>query len=279
MLTKFVDVKGIATRCMVAGDERAPAMLLIHGVSLTSEVWIRNIDELGRDYRVVALDMLGHGFTKPRGGKPVGIADKVGHLKNLLDTLGIERAIVSGSSYGALMGANLYLEHPRRVERLIINGSGSAFNTEEQLAAFTDRIYANYRPTLGESTLDMWRERLKSTFHDPRSIPAELVAVLPTVYAQPWAVACWEETIGTMRNPEKFRPFRILDRLEQLDVPTLVVWGKNDKGGVYESAVAAVKRMPRAEMVAFDECAHLPFAEHPGPYHAAVRKFLSYASV
>src|SRR6185436_9769726 len=143
---------------------------------------------------------------------------------------------ISGSSYGALMGANLYLKYPKRVERLIINGSGSAFNTEEQLAVFTDRIYANYKPTLTESTPEMWRERLKGTLHDPRSIPCELVAVLPTVYAKGWAAACWEETINTMRTPAKFRPFRILDRLEQLDVPALVVWGRNDKGGVYESA-------------------------------------------
>ena len=275
MLTKFVDVKGVATRCIMAGDAKAPAMLLIHGVSLTSEVWVRNIDELARDYRVIAVDMLGHGFTRPRDGRPVGITEKIEHLRDLLDALSIERAIVSGSSYGALMGANLYLKHPERVATLIINGSGSAFNSEEQLAVFTRRIYENYKPTLAESTPEMWRERLKGTFHDPRSIPCELVSILPTCYAQRWAVECWEETINTMRTPEKFRPFRILDRLEQLQVRSLVVWGKNDKGGVYESAVAAVKRMPRAELIAFDDCAHLPMLEHPGPYNAAVRKFLA----
>ncbi len=78
-----------------------------------------------------------------------------------------------------------------------------------------------------------------------------------------------------MREPERFRPFRILDRLEQIDVPTLVVWGRDDKGGIYESAVAAVKRIPRAEMVVFDQCAHMPMMEHPKKYNALIHGFLS----
>jgi pimeloyl-ACP methyl ester carboxylesterase len=137
-----------------------------------------------------------------------------------------------------------------------------------------NRVHASYRPTLAESSPEMWRERMTGTVLDPRSIPCELLTVLPLCYAQPWAVPCWDETIATMRTPEKFRPFRILDRLEKLDVATLVVWGRDDKGGIYESAVAAVARMPRAELVAFENCAHLPMLEHPGKYNTLIRNFL-----
>lgn len=274
MLTRFIDVNGAPTRCLVAGDQSAPPLLLIHGLSLTSEIWVRNIDELGKDFRVVAVDMLGHGFSKPRDGKPVGFTAKLEHLEALLDALGIDRLAVSGSSYGALIAANLFLRGKRKIDRLIINGSGSAFNTEEQLKAFMNRIHAGYRPTLGESSPEMWRERLKGTVLDAGSIPCELLAVLPLCYAQPWAVPCWDETVETMRTPEKFRPFRILDRLEHLDVPTLVVWGRDDKGGIYESAVAAVARMPKAELIAFERCGHLPMLEHPQKYNKLARSFL-----
>jgi 2-hydroxy-6-oxonona-2,4-dienedioate hydrolase len=173
------------------------------------------------------------------------------------------------------MAANVVLRRKVKIDKLVINGSGSAFNTEEQLTAFMNRIHAGYRPTLGESSPEMWKERMKSTVLDTKSIPCELLAMLPLVYAQPWAVPCWDETVDTMRTPERFRPFRILDRLEELDVQTLVVWGRDDKGGIYESAVAAVKRMPRAELFAFDNCAHLPMVEHPAKYNAVVGKFLA----
>jgi 2-hydroxy-6-oxonona-2,4-dienedioate hydrolase len=274
LLTGFVDVNGAATRCLLAGDRSAPPLLLIHGVSLTSEIWVRNIDALGRDFRVIAVDMLGHGFSKPRDGKPVGIPAKLEHLEALLDVLGVDRLSLSGSSYGALIAANLFLRRKKKIDRLIINGSGSAFNTEEQLTAFMNRIHAGYRPTLGESSPEMWRERLKGTVLDPNSIACELLAVLPLCYAQPWAVPCWDETVETMRTPDKFRPFRILDRLDKLDVPTLVVWGRDDKGGIYESAVAAVARMPSAQLVAFERCGHLPMLEHPERYNQLARDFL-----
>lgn len=275
MLTRFVDVGGVATRCLMAGDPGAPALVLVHGLSLTSEIWVRNIDELARGYRVIAVDLLGHGFTRPIDGKPVGVDAKISHLGDLLATLGIDRVTLCGSSYGALIAINLFLRDRARVDRLIVNGSGSAFNTEAQLTAFTDRIYANYRPKLAESSPEMWRERLTGTVLDPKCLPCELLTILPLCYAQPWAVACWEEAVSTMRQPERFRPFRILDRLEKIDVPTLVVWGRDDKGGIYESAVAAVERMPNAELFVFEQCAHMPMMEHPEKYNALVRRFLS----
>lgn len=278
MLTKFIDVGGVSTRCLVAGDEKSPPLLLIHGVSLTAEIWLRNMDALGRDFFVVAPDMLGHGFTKPKeGAGPITIPAKIKHLQQLADTLNFRNYAISGSSYGALIGANLYLADKKRITKLIINGSGSAFNTETQLAEFMAKIYSNYKPTLTQSSPEMWRERLKGTFHDPASIPQELLAILPLCYAQPWAAACWENTISTMRNAEAFRPFRILEKLEQFDIDTLVVWGREDRGGIYESAVAAVKRMPRAELVGFDNCGHLPMLENPQLYNRTALEFLNRA--
>jgi 2-hydroxy-6-oxonona-2,4-dienedioate hydrolase len=278
MLTRFIDVNGVLTRCMVAGDPSAPAVLLIHGLSLTSEIWVRNIDALGQRLHVIAVDLLGHGFTQPRNGETPGIAEKIEHLEALIGVLGLDRVSLCGSSYGGLIAANVVLRGKKKIERLVINGSGSAFNTEEQLSAFMERIHQNYRPTLAESSPEMWRQRLTGTVLDAGSLPCELLAVLPLCYAQPWVVPCWDATIGIMRTPEKFRPFRILDRLEQLDLPTLVVWGRDDKGGIYESAVKATARMPQARLVAFDRCAHLPMVEHPEQYNALVRDFLLPAS-
>jgi 2-hydroxy-6-oxonona-2,4-dienedioate hydrolase len=274
MIHRFTDIAGASSRYIEEGDPAAPLLVLIHGVSLTSEIWVDNIDALGKDFHVVAIDMLGHGFTRPHDGKAVTIPQKLEHLETFVQTLGANRVTLCGSSYGALIAANLVLRGKIPVERLIINGSGSAFNTEAQLTAFIERIYANYRPRLIDSTMAMWRERMNNTVFDPSTIPCELLAVLPLCYAQPWALPCWEETIDTMRRPEKFRPFRILDRLEALKLPTLVVWGRDDKGGIYESAVAAVDRMPDAKLVAFEQCGHLPMFEHPERYNAVLREFL-----
>jgi len=274
MLMTFVDVDGVSTRCLVAGGEDAPPVLLIHGLSLTADIWSRHIDHLAKRFRVVAPDMLGHGFTRPADGARVDIPGKLAHLLRLADVFGLKRFAVSGSSYGGLIGANLYLGHPERVTKLVINGSGSCFNSEAQLADFLGRIYANYKPTLTRSTPQMWRERLANTVLDLASVPPELPTLLSLCYAQPWAEGCWQQTIETMRDTAAFRPYRILERLEAITAETLVVWGRDDKGGVYESAVAAVARMPKARLVAFDKCGHLPMMEQPEAYNRAIDDFL-----
>lgn len=274
MLMTFVDVDGVSTRCIVAGEPDAPPIMLIHGLSLTADIWSRHVDHLARSFRVVAPDMLGHGFTRPRGDSRADIPGKLAHLIRLADVMGMERFAISGSSYGGLIGANLFLAHPDRITRLIINGSGSCFNTEAQLAEFLARIYDNYKPTLTRSTPQMWRDRLANTVFELATVPPELPVLLSLCYAQPWMKLSWEETIETMRDAAAFRPYRILERLEAISAKTLVLWGRNDKGGIYENAVAAVARMPRARLVAFDQCGHLPMLEQPERYNRAVDDFL-----
>src|SRR5690349_10266102 len=100
---RFVDVDGVQTRCLVAGDDAAPPILLIHGLSLTADIWSRHIEALGGRFRVVAPDMLGHGFTRPVEGAVIDIPAKLRHLLRLTEVLGFRRFAVSGSSYGGLI--------------------------------------------------------------------------------------------------------------------------------------------------------------------------------
>jgi pimeloyl-ACP methyl ester carboxylesterase len=238
-------------------------------------VWLRNIDALARTHRVVAPDMLGHGFTRPASDAPVDIPAKVRHLRDLADALGIEKLSLCGSSYGALIASLFFFDNRQRVEKLVINGSGSCFNTEEQLVSQVAKLYALYEPTLTQSTPEMWRDRIGNNFFDKSKVPAELLPIAALCYAQPWAAPRWAETMATMGSAERFRPFRILERLDQITLPTLVVWGRDDRGGSLESATVAIERMPNARLVTFDECGHYPLIEHPEKYNELVGGFLS----
>lgn len=275
MRMQTIDVAGTLTRCIVAGEPGAPAVFLLHGLALTGDVWMHNVDALARTHRVIAPDMLGHGFTKPPSDAPVDIPAKVQHLRALADTLGIDRLSLFGSSYGALIASLFFFENKQRVEKLVINGSGSCFNTEEQLVSQVAKLHALYEPTLTQSTPEMWRDRIGNNFFDKSKVPPELLPIAALCYAQPWAAPRWAETMMIMGDADRFRPFRILERLEQLTPPTLVVWGRDDKGGSLESATAAVKRMPNARLVTFDACGHYPMIEHPAEYNKLVTAFLA----
>src|SRR5215216_4584699 len=97
--SRFVDVDGVRVHYQEAGDENAPALVLIHGFASSTLVWSKVFLALAEEgYRVIAVDMLGYGYSaKPKNGEYT-IAGQSKLLARLLDHLGIPRALFVGSS-------------------------------------------------------------------------------------------------------------------------------------------------------------------------------------
>ena len=168
MWVNFFEIDGISTRCLMAGDEGSPPLLLIHGHDLTAEVWLANIDALGSDFRVIAPDSLGNGFTGPVDfGELPAIAARLDHLVKLANYLNLDRFHVCGSSYGALLATLLSFELSERVDRLVINGSASAFASDEDLANHQQRHHGSAREILHSGPdLEYWRYRVSRSVFD-----------------------------------------------------------------------------------------------------------------
>src|SRR6185369_3876400 len=124
--SRFVDVDGVRVHYQEAGDPKAPALVLIHGFASSTLVWSKVFLKLAEaGYRVIALDMLGYGYSaKPRNGEYT-IAGQAKLLMRLLDALGIPRAVIIGSSYGGAVAATCALDYPERVEKLVLVGAVS----------------------------------------------------------------------------------------------------------------------------------------------------------
>ena len=276
MKVEFIDAGGVNTRVIYAGDRSSKAILLIHGFGIGAESWLLNFDELGKDYYVVAPDLVGHGFTDPvplEGGPPHGVNLK--HLFDVADKMGIDSFVPCGSSYGALMAALMWFQAPDRVPQVILNGTGSCFNTEEELASALQGTLKNAGMAIRSPTLASCRQRMANTMYDISMVPEEVLLSQLTAYAQPTYVGWWEEAMKGMMDIPACRPYRILERLEAFDVDTLIVWGREDPRGIHARAVEACRRMPRAKLVTFEKCGHLPYMEYPDLFHAAVRKFMN----
>src|SRR5678816_1737438 len=120
----FIDVDGIRVHYQEAGERNAPALVLIHGFASSTLVWSKVFLPLAEaGFRVIALDMLGFGYSgKPRNGEYT-IAGQARLLIGLLDQLGIKSATLLGSSYGGAVAATCALDYPRHVERLVLIGT------------------------------------------------------------------------------------------------------------------------------------------------------------
>ena len=276
MKARFVDIAGVQTRVLYEGEGNDQVLLLIHGFGSSADTWIHNIDPLAEHFHVVVPDLVGHGFTDPvdlDGGPPHPKA--VEHLFGVLDVLGINRFVPCGSSYGGLLGALMYFQAPQRVTKLIINGSGSTFNTDEQLARAMEGTKENASIAMLDTSLAKCRTRSEGSVYDPNSIPDALAFMRLTSYSQPQTLEAWRTQLDAMMDIDGLRPYRIFDRLEEVKAETLVVWGRQDPRGLYEQAVAGVDRMPNARLVTYEQCGHLPFLEKPDQYNVDITAFLT----
>src|SRR5438094_6630437 len=104
-----------------AGD--GPLIVLVHGITSSSEIWLGVIRRLADRYTVVAPDLLGHGRSaKPRGDYSLGAY--ASGIRDLLEVLGHPRATIVGHSLGGGIAMQFAYQYPERCERLVLVSSG-----------------------------------------------------------------------------------------------------------------------------------------------------------
>lgn len=274
MRIRFVDVQGARTRVLFAG--RGPAVILLHGVGVSGDTFIRNIDALSEHYAVYAPDMLGHGFTDAVdfAGEPPQhrIASHVGRLA---DALGLQRYSVGGSSFGALIAALMWFERPDRVENLVLIGSGSVFHPPDEQELTLRAAFANASQAMGDPTLDSCRQRMAAICYDPKSVAEEMLLTQLTSYALSDRFDAYKATINGVIASLNVPENRVLSRLEHLRARTLILTGREDVRAKWQLHAEGRKRMPTARMVIFEKCGHLPYMEHPAAFNEVVGSFLA----
>lgn len=273
MRVHFADIGGVHTRYLRAGSGRP--VLLLHGVGMTGDSWCRTVGPLSRDFDVIAPDLLGNGFTgegRYAGGPPH--AFMLEHLEALIDALALDAVSLVGSSFGASLAVLLYLRRPARVQRLVLVSSGSVLKKAADLVPMYEKAFANGGAALRNPTLEVCRQRLSNLFYDARRIPPELLQLQLTPYALPHALASFERRLRGMMDAEALRPFETRERLKDIAIPLLAVWGRQDPRGEHALAAEVFGAIPQARFVSFDACGHLPHLECDEGFNALVREFL-----
>lgn len=267
----FIDVDGVRVHYQEAGDEHAPAMVLIHGFASSTLVWSKVFLKLAAaGYRVIALDMLGYGYSaKPRNGEYT-IPGQAKLLTRLLDHLRIPRAIFVGSSYGGAVAATCALDFPERVKKLILVG---AVNNNRPLEFTLMRLFGS--PVLGDvvsplliGSRRLLRQRMKRVYDrhswvlDERRVDARHLPLR--------AAGTHRAIIRTVRGWDAERISRDAHLIEQ---PTLLLWGENDLEIPLADGERLHAEIPGSRLIVFLKCGHLPHEEYPEAFTNLVDDF------
>lgn len=268
---RYLDARGVRTRCLFAGEDKAGIpVLLLHGSGGHLEAYTRNILPHAEDRQVIAMDMLGHGYTdKP--AYPYEIKHYIKHILDTIDALGFERVHISGESLGGWVAAKLAADYPERVDKLVLNTAGGFTATPEVM----ERLRTLSLAAVREPNRENVRKRLEWLMHDKRHVSEDLVDMRYQIYTQPGFVQAME-SIMALQLMEVRRPNMLTDAdLQRIKAETLVIWTDHDPTGAIEVGERFVKNIPNSRLEIMTGCGHWPQFEDPETFNRLQRTFLS----
>lgn len=273
---RFYDAGGVRTRVLEAGDPSSPALVLLHGTGGHAETYCRNLGPLARRFRVLAVDMVGHGFTD-RPDVDYAVGDYAAHVVAVLDAAGIDRAHVSGESLGGMVAAWCGITHADRVDRVVMNTGTLArpdADGQAQLDDLEQRTMALAREGI---TREKVRHRMNWLVAEPERMTDEMIDVRLRIYEQPGMLdsvaTIMSRVVGMLRGDhgDEYMAPGVLRRLER---PTLVLWTEDNPGQTTELAREVSKDIPDARFEVLTDCAHWPQFERPDAFNDALLDFL-----
>ncbi|MSP51113.1 MAG: alpha/beta hydrolase [Alphaproteobacteria bacterium] len=276
MRVAFTEIDGVQTRYYHEGSGHERTLVLLHGLGIAADSWIRNVDPLAKHFRIIAPDLLGHGFTGfPGLNGQAAHPLMVRHVLGLLDRLGVDRFSVCGHSYGATIATLLYFERPAKVERLILNGSHRIFQAPDDTVVGFDKSFANAMSALRNPSLETCRQRLINVCYDANNIPEEILLPQLTSYAQPGMADSYEAIARANFDNGLSRPFRCGDRIHQVTIPVLAMSGRDDVRVPVKDLEAGIKKLRNGKLVLVDRCGHMLQGEHADFFNRTVIEFMN----
>jgi pimeloyl-ACP methyl ester carboxylesterase len=272
---RAVEVHGQPMNFIEAGS--GPVLLLIHGMAGTCANWESVIEPLAINHTVIAPDFPGHGSSAPGGGDySVGALASV--LRDLLLTLGHERATLVGHSLGGGVAMQFTYQFPEMVERLVLVSSGG--------------LGPDVSPILRAAALPGAELFISATAGVGTRIGSIVGRGLGLVGLRPNAdVAEVTRGYATLTDPERRKAFvatlrsvvgmegqrvAALDKLYLADaLPVLIVWGENDPIIPVDHGREAHAALAGSHLEIFEDTGHIPQQERPCRFIAVLERFLA----
>lgn len=242
---------GVKIHYEVHGE--GPAILLSHGYSATCRMWDGQIEAFKNRHRVIVWDMRGHGQSDyPDDQNLYSEALTVEDMKAILDACGVDRAIIGGLSLGGYMTMAFHLAHPERCRALMLFDTGPGYKKNEAREEWNSMAIAR-------------AERLEKE---------GLAALGPSDEVRMAQHRSADGLARAARGMLTQVDSRVINSLETIGVPTLVLVGAEDKN--FLNAIDYIaKKIPGSTKVVIPEAGHAANLHQPEKFNEAMEQFIS----
>ncbi|CAM3258783.1 Alpha/beta fold hydrolase [Prescottella defluvii] len=271
---EVVTDKGVL-RYHEAGE--GPPLLLLHGSGIGVSGWRNyrgNLDVFAEHFHCYALEFPGFGVSDPVKGHPMRAATE--SVTRFMDALGIESAAIIGNSMGGVVGAQVAMQHPGRVEKLITIG-GIGPNIFSQAPSEGTRLLRDFADQPSREKLVRW---LECMVHDRAVVTEERIeerwetAKDPASHKTLAAMYGSEAADAQQRALENSDAPPYWSMMRKVQCPTLFTWGLDDRQCPPDMPLVPLRLAPNAELHIFPNCGHWVMIEAKDAFERVALEFL-----
>ena len=246
------------------------AVFFLHGGGPGASAWSnfnRNIGPLSENHRCILMDAPNYGKSDPVvSDDPVGVVHARA-VKDLMDTLGIDKATLVGNSMGGNTSLSFSVAYPERLSKMVLMGSGTPGlgmfeHDPTEGAKILGKVFAN-------PTIEGFRELINMMLYDGSTVPDTLlqerldstIAAKSRIEAKNKSNAAWF-------------PRGIMEDVAKVTTPSLILHGRNDRVVPLEGSMRLLAALENSKLVVFNKCGHWVQSEHADEFNRLVADFL-----
>jgi pimeloyl-ACP methyl ester carboxylesterase len=248
-------------------------VVFIHGISGSWQNWLENLPHFGHARRAIALDLPGFGAS-PMPAWPIDMHAYGRLLHDFCEKLGIDRgATLVGNSMGGLVAGEAVLSAPERFDRLMLVSAAGLLNTwlPHERGKATSHAWGTFGPGFGRLSREVVARRrsrylmFRFFMRYPGRLRKELL---------------WEQmasglpAAGFADALDAVIEYDARDRLEEIEIPVMIVWGTDDWVIPSLAAHSYNRRIPHSRLAIFENTGHVPQLERPVRFNALLDEFL-----
>ena len=255
------------------GPRNAPVLILLHGSNSSLFDWEEWSNILSGQFRVVSVDLPGHGLTGAVANGDYSEAGMAEFVKAFADKLGLKQFALAGNSMGGGVAAHFAETYPKCVTHLILVDAHAW-----GISPLGDRVPVAFKlasvPVIGNLLLRITPRSLVQ--EGLENATARRKILTDDMIDRYWDFARMagtrEATLARFQLPDDTY---VRDHIARIEAPTLILWGKDDRLLPVAGAQAWAKAVPGAKLIVYPATGHLPMEEVPQKTAEAVRSFIS----
>ena len=250
-----------------------PALVFVHGLAGCWQNWLENIPHFARSHRVIAIDLPGFGDSElPQ--QDISMPGYGRLVDAFLGEIGVERTSIIGNSMGGFIAAEVAVSHPGRVDKLVLVSAAGVMTVRPAELTVAKRLARSFHA--GSSRVLARRQSLVrrrglrrlilyGIVRHPELLQPELVYEIASGGGKPGFLDAFKAILD----------YDFRDRLPEVQHPTLIVWGRDDRVVPVGGAYRYEQLIPNSRRVIFEDTGHVPMIERPALFNRLLEDFLA----